>query len=90
MRRFIEWAATYHVARWMLIASMLIWMALLHPRLITYILAGINCAWMFATIEIAHVEARYRTRICYLCILGPIAIIALAFFLIVKINWLAM
>lgn len=74
----------------MMIATILIWMALLHPRLITYILAGINCALTFVTLEFAHIEGRYRARTCYLCILGPIAVIALAFFLIVKINWLAM
>lgn len=81
------WA--YHqYSTWMIVASFIIMAALVHPSLISYILVSINVGLMVLTREVARWEGSYKHP-CWGCAICAGVAIIIAFFVMLKINWLA-
>ena len=86
-----NWLAKHHYSTWMLVASIILGAATVHPRLANYILVGMNAGWLILIREMARVEGSATTyKLCYPCIIAAVVIIVIAFFVMLKINWLAL
>lgn len=72
----------------MIVASIVMMAMTVHPSLLAYMLVAVNSGWLILTREIARSEGA-TTKVCMKCVIGGAIILVAAFFILLKINWLA-
>jgi hypothetical protein len=60
-----------------------------HPSLLAYLLVALVGGWLMLMREVARREGASHS-LCKGCVVAGAGIIAVAFFVLIKINWLAL
>lgn len=79
------WFNRHHYSTWMVVGSLILMGALVHPSLASYLLVAMNVGLMVITREVARLEARP----CWPCAIGGGVIIFVAVVMMLKVNWMA-
>lgn len=72
----------------MIFTSIVMMAMTVHPRLLNFLVVAINCGWLILTREVARYEGA-AAKVCWRCIIGASAIMAICIFVIMKVNWLS-
>jgi hypothetical protein len=84
-----KWLGLHGYSTWMVVASIVVMAATVHPSLLAYLLVAVNAGWMILTREVARYEG-VSHEACRVCIIAGAVVLVLAAVLLLKVNWLAL
>ena len=84
-----SWIGTHNISTWMVVVEIIAMAMIAHPSLLAYLLVALVGGWLFIMREVARREG-VSHPLCKGCVIAGAGIIAAAFLVLIKINWMAL
>lgn len=78
-----------NISTWMIVVSVIVMAGIAHNGLLGYLMVALVAGLLIITREVARWEG-ITHPMCKKCLISGVGIIVVAFFVIIKINWLAL